>query len=200
MFWSCWFILIACLSHCTFADGHNRCPIQKVTSFAVQTPSHLDNGVGAQPPIQSVTLANFRDKVTPIVYDRTSSLKNRTQFSFVHISKCSGASFIQWARSKHNLRSDGTRTFPDFFPKYPQGVEVGNFYDRQRRESWVRLTFLRSPRSHILSLFKECRFDKWGKEVIEEQERSGRMAVPHTGTHMEDFVKWIDYFVARNDT
>ena len=199
-FCSCWLILIACLTPWVLIDAQRKCPTNNVASFAVQTPSHLGSDVGAQPPIQSVTLANLRDTSTPIVYDRTSSLKNRSQFSFVHISKCSGASFIQWARSKNNLRSDGSRTFPDFFPKYPQGVEVGNFYDRQRRASWVRLTFLRSPRSHVMSLFKECRFDKWGLEVIETQERNGRLAVPHTGTHMEDFRNWIDYFVARNDT
>ena len=159
-------------------------------------------GAELAPPVLSTTLRRHsqREIYDPLHYDRTSSLHNATFYSFVHISKCSGASFIKWARGKDNIRFNGQPTFKDFFPQNAQGQEIGNMYDLHKRPHYVRLTFVRSPRSHVMSLFKECRFDHWGMKIIRSQEEKGLKAVPHAGSHLEDFTEWVDYFVAGNDT
>ena len=170
----------------------------------VQPAAHSSASVALAPLLSTSLSANGSHSTSSqptIAFDRTSAVGNRN-FSFLHISKCSGASFIKWAIDPSNTRSNGKATFPRFSPKQAQGSEYGNVYDAKRgkRVPNVRMTMLRSPRAHVMSLFKECRFDEWGKQQIKRMTAQGKLAVPHNGTHLEDFTRWIDYFLAGNDT
>ena len=110
-------------------------------------------------------------------------------FSFVHISKCGGATFIAWA---HRQESP---LFPKgFYPENVSNQEHGAVFDIRERPDHVRLILLRSPRAHMLSMFKECRYNKWGMRVWAKQETEGRPSVPHNGTHLADFKEWIEYY------
>ena len=54
-----------------------------------------------------------------------------------------------------------------------------------------RLVFLRSPRAHVLSMFKECRYDAWGVALWKKNQSQ----VPHEGTHQHDFEQWLDWYL-----
>ena len=175
-------------------------------STSIVQPAHSSASVALAPLLSTSLVANNGAHSTSskptIAFDRNSLVGDWESYHFLHISKCSGASFIKWAIDPSNTRSNGKATFPRFSPKQAQGSEYGNVYDAKRgkRVPNVRMTMLRSPRAHVMSLFKECRFDEWGKQQIKRMTAQGKLAVPHNGTHLEDFTRWIDYFLAGNDT
>ena len=185
-----------------WARANNKTTNSRPLSDDSLANKEADAGVRLSPPVLSSTLqrTSVRDVSTPVLFDRTSSLADEQKFSFVHISKCGGASFISWALHDTNVRANGDPTFPHFYPQAAQGVEEGNLFDLEQRPGHFRLVMLRSPRSHVMSMFKECRFDPWGKSMISSRERHGEKPVPHHGTHLEDFTEWINYFLAANDT
>lgn len=95
------------------------------------------------------------------------------QWSFVHIPKTAGASVIVDAGKLNAL-----------YPKDPVGKEHGSLYDRAKRPSSKHLVMLRSPRTHVISQYAECRYDKWGKKVTTTD-------FPRSGTFENDFKKWL---------
>ena len=50
---------------------------------------------------------------------------------------------------------------------------------------------LRSPRAHVLSMFKECRYDSWGVSLW----KRNISQVPHSGTHQHDFEQWLEWYL-----
>jgi hypothetical protein len=92
------------------------------------------------------------------VINRSWPFKDTELFSYVHISKTGGSTFITWANASH--------LFSRFYPRIDYGQEHGHYYDRMQRPHAQRLVFLRSPRSHVLSMFKECRYDDWGVQLM----------------------------------
>ena len=153
------------------------------------------------PPLLSTSVGRVSSRCSaePLKMDRTSDLGDRSSFNFVHISKCGGASFIEWAIDPGTTRPGGRPLLPNFSPPYAQGVEEGNLF-RQPRDGGAKLVLLRSPRRHVMSMFRECRFNTWGRNVIRRRKKNGLRTVPHTGTHGHDFRQWVDYFLAANDT
>ena len=158
---------------------------------------------GVAPPILSGSMGRVTGRETKIgwEYDRTKSLSDSKAFRFVHVSKCGGSSFIAWALDENNVRyPGGPPMLPNFEPKDTAGYETGNLYDKKRFPRATSLITLRSPRSHMLSMFKECRFNRWGRHTIKRRKQNNLPTVPHSGTHVEDFMQWIDYFLTSYDT
>ena len=118
------------------------------------------------------------------VRDRHNSLNSSMPFSFVHISKAGGATFINWAKHHHGL-------FPQFYPSHSEGLEHGFLFDRRARPHSQRLVLLRSPRAHMLSMFKECRYNQWGLRLI----NSKKSYIPHGGSHQDDFEQWVGFYL-----
>lgn len=185
-----------CLAWCEHVNFKGPAFVVKRTSFSD------DSRTEVAVPLHSTSLGRVsgRESREPVRFDRSGSLSNASAFAFVHISKCGGESFIKWAHQSTNVRPDGTPTLPRFTPQRAHGTETGNLFDVEAHPNSTRLVFLRSPRSHVMSMFKECRYDKWGKHLIKKREKGGKRTVPHHRSHMEDFMAWVDYFVARNDS
>ena len=135
-----------------------------------------------RPPRELPLLAGLRLKNASIK-DRNRVFNEHELFSFIHISKAGGSTFIRWAHA--------SRIFPRFHPEAETGDEEGYFYDRAARSTAQRLVLLRSPRAHVLSMFKECRYDAWGVKLW----KSNQSQVPHEGTHQHDFERWLDWYV-----
>ena len=134
-----------------------------------------------EPPLLSSAWLSTRHAV---VLDKHRALNQTRHFSFVHISKAGGATFIQWACHHREL-------FPRFYPTHPVGAEHGFLFDRRKRPQSQRLVLLRSPRAHLLSMFKECRYDAWGRKLIHQS----KSYIPHSGSHQHDFEQWVDYYM-----
>jgi len=150
-------------------------------------------GTGAQqaalasPPARSVELSTLAhtwlNEVA--VKDRQAFFNQSLLFSFVHISKVGGATFIDWAHGP-----TGKLLFPQFYPSKTSGIEHGLLYDVAQRPAAQRLVLLRSPRAHLLSMFKECRYSSWGSSLL----KKNWSVVPHHSTHQHDFEQWIGYY------
>ena len=97
-----------------------------------------------RPPRELPLLAGSRLKNASIK-DRNRVFNEQELFSFIHISKAGGSTFIRWAQA--------SRIFPHFYPASSAGPEHGYFYDRAHRPMAQRPVFLRSPRAHVLSMF-----------------------------------------------
>lgn len=52
----------------------------------------------------------------------------------------------------------GKESFDVFRPNRTSGVERGVLFDRRRFPGAIYMTHLRDPRSHVLSMYKECRY------------------------------------------
>ena len=118
---------------------------------------------------------------------RCATLDRSRRFSFLHISKSGGASWI----NELELIKPGK-----LYPKSRQGPEWGQIYqNKQNRFDHLsyHLAAFRSPRHHTWSLWSECRFDGWGQRVTRDT------AFPRSGQDadgdLRDFITWMDHFV-----
>ena len=120
---------------------------------------------------------------------RWKMLNASNMFSFVHISKCAGATWI--STLKH---------LPlDVCPTKKAGKEYSVFYQTNNKckakpsKKTYHLVSLRSPRHHVWSLFTECKYDKWGIKTTNNTgfPRSGN----NTATDESDFQLWLDHFL-----
>ena len=98
------------------------------------------------------------------------------RFSFVHISKCGGSSFIQRLR----------QAFLYWFPYSDYGAEHSVFYQKQNFPADYSLVVLRSPRRHVWSLYSMCRYSDWGKTLIINSN------FPNKGPDIPAIGKWLD--------
>ena len=101
---------------------------------------------------------------TSRAFHRISASLNKNNFnatkksSFVHISKCAGATFIR-------LLKDAPL---NVCPRAEAGFEKSAWYQHHTskcQDSDYKLVSLRSPRHHVYSLFTECKYDSWGRKV-----------------------------------
>jgi hypothetical protein len=128
---------------------------------------------------------NHTTSTTKLPYKRTQTLNPKGKFSFVHISKAAGST---WIRTLLNLHLD---TCPD----KEAGQEYPVWYQNNKicTGSDHHMLSLRSPRHHVWSLFTECKYDAWGKKV------TNGLGFPRSGnsaTHDEkDFDKWLRHFL-----
>lgn len=117
---------------------------------------------------------------------RCEKLDMNKRFSFIHISKTGGSS---WIREFKTL-------LKDFFPQEEFGIEHSVSYQNSLDPFdflSYHLVSLRSPRQHVFSLFAECKYDAWGKIMTNGTD------FPHSGTTPEadvrDFRTWLNHFL-----
>jgi hypothetical protein len=105
-------------------------------------------------------------------------------FSFVHIAKCAGASFM----------GEFTSLVKDVRPKRWGGVDVEQTVAHQRIEfpGDYTLTSFKSPRHHVWSMFSECKYSDWGLR------QTNHTAFQRTGnsprSDVDDFEAWLRHF------
>eukprot|EP00986_Skeletonema_menzelii_P006891 scaffold2615_cov151-Skeletonema_menzelii.AAC.4 len=96
-------------------------------------------------------------------------------FSYVHISKCSGSTWVTLLK-KLNLR---------VFPQHRAGQEEFSVQFQRSKlgtKAAYHSTTLRSPRHHVLSMFLHCKYFKKGKQQFQ-----------WNGTDESDFEGWLDH-------
>ena len=106
---------------------------------------------------------------------------NENDFSkvlFLHIPKTAGASF------KRDMNSYGNFNLTKTEFCYQELLQFGNHSDKLP----YMVTFLRNPRSHVLSQFFECKYDLWGKVT------TMNTAFPRNSSDVEDFILWVNHF------
>jgi len=103
-------------------------------------------------------------------------------WAFVHIPKTGGASFIRHFQKQH--ASAG------FWPPTEQGNEycLPWVLKKNSGRKVAVLTLFRSPRAHVMSLFKECYFNNWGRQ------KTRNTLFPRTQNRTADFLSWLQHF------
>ncbi|KAL9184506.1 hypothetical protein ACHAXT_012476 [Thalassiosira profunda] len=112
------------------------------------------------------------------------------KFSFVHISKCAGATFIR-------LLKDAPL---NVCPRAEAGFEQSAWHQHHASEcqdSDYKLVSLRSPRHHVYSLFTECKYDKWGRQVTKNTgfPRTNDTGVECRECDERDIDQWLGSFL-----
>mmetsp|Transcript_29582 Transcript_29582/g.62843 ORF Transcript_29582/g.62843 Transcript_29582/m.62843 type:complete len:413 (-) Transcript_29582:1406-2644(-) len=109
-------------------------------------------------------------------------------FSFVHISKGAGSTFIRLLKSAPL----------DVCPRSEAGREHSAWYQHQVacKDANYHMVSLRSPRHHVWSLFTQCKYGPWGKRV------TNGTNFPNSGNEVEceecdetDFDRWLESFL-----
>ena len=122
---------------------------------AAAAPQHAYTGTGGTGLTYAETLEGGPVQ-RPLA--RRTPFRNQDKYSFVHIPKCAGASFIAAALE---LFGENRHTKPMFRPIQQNGYEVSLAEDQRERPRHRRLTLLRSPRSHVCSQYTECALDPY---------------------------------------
>ena len=106
-------------------------------------------------------------------------------FSFIHISKCAGTS---WLQELHKV-------LPQLQPKEASGEEYTVQWTMENLPSDYLLLSLKSPRHHVWSLFSQCKYSPFGIDATEG------LDFPRSGETPEadekDFDEWLKFFEAR---
>lgn len=114
--------------------------------------------------------------------ERTLNLNPDGKFSFVHISKCAGASWISLLKKTLSLNVCAA----EHSAWYLNNIHCKKGVDN-------KLVSVKSPRHHVWSQFTECKYDTWGEEITKNTKfpRSG-----HTPqSDLNDFNLWLEHFV-----
>jgi hypothetical protein len=127
-------------------------------------------------------------------------------FSFVHISKASGASWVRELKAVINkFNNSSTSTRSHLFPQAEQGAEFGVAYQNAHAFGSdgafdfvnYHLISLRSPRHHSWSLFLQCKYGEWGVQTTRGTN------FPRSGTTIEsdltDYRIWLYHFLRTHD-
>ena len=118
---------------------------------------------------------------------RVANLDPTDKFSFVHISKCAGST---WLRLFNFLKLN-------ICPEKEAGVEHSVSYQQQYtcKDADYTLISLRSPRHHVWSQFTMCKYSRWGKRVTRKSND-----FPRSGDKFEDdevdFDSWLSHFAS----
>ena len=136
--------------------------------------------------ITSANITNNGTRVNNILpIKRKKTLDPTKKFSFVHISKAAGST---WIRTLLNLPLNTC-------PEEEAGKEYPVWYQNNKKcpNSDYHMLSLRSPRHHVWSLFTECKYDDWGKRVTKG------LGFPRSGSNATndevDFDKWLNHFL-----
>ena len=120
---------------------------------------------------------------------RIAYLDPENKFSFVHISKCAGSTWIRLFKDILKI---------DICPSEESGTEQSVYYQQNYtcKDADYSLISLRSPRHHVWSQFTMCKYSSWGKK------RTTRKGFPRTGDTYEDdeadFDTWLTHFLVNN--
>ena len=118
---------------------------------------------------------------------RVAPLDSTDKFSFVHISKCAGSTWIRLFKEILKL---------NICPEREAGAEHSVSYQQQRKckDADHTLISLRSPRHHVWSQFTMYKYSSWGKNItlLEDFPRSG----DNYKDDEVDFDSWLYHFVS----
>ena len=116
---------------------------------------------------------------------RIANLDPANKFSFVHISKCAGSTWISLFTTFLKL---------NICPEHQTGPEHSVFYQRHFRckDADYTLISLRSPRHHVWSQFTMCKYSPWGVSVTKDFPMSGEEREDDEA----DFDSWLFHFVS----
>lgn len=129
------------------------------------------------------------------------------RFSYVHISKNSGVSWIRELKKLKNVPKNLPSTpeemrdnFPTvgLYPTAENGAEHGVLFQDQLlkdHKPFHRLITLRSPRHQIWSMFSHCYYSTWGKKATKSF-----FPRENPGNDLLDFEVWLDHFLTYNKT
>lgn len=159
----------------------NKFNTDMVSSSETLMANYIHNYTSSEEVKGGVRIATLdKHRITPL--DPTK------KFSFVHIAKCAGAT---WIRLLHTvLRLDTS-------PKNETGDEFSVFFHKNWccKDADYTLISLRSPRHHVWSQFIMCKYSPWGPNITK-----GRTEFPRSGNEYEDdevdFDSWLSHFVA----
>jgi hypothetical protein len=118
---------------------------------------------------------------------RCKSLSMDRKFSFIHISKTGGASWIE--ELKRLVHSN-------LFPQNEAGVEHSvSFQNSLDPFDFLshHLISLRSPRHHLWSLFSQCKYGAWGLIWTNGTDFPRHGTTPEADVH--DFRIWLNHFL-----
>lgn len=108
---------------------------------------------------------------------------NSTQYLLLHhISKCSGGSL------HHEALSKGIK-HASFEQCYQKMLTVKNPFERNSEKTPFLVTYIRSPRDHVYSLYAECRFDMLFFKMAKKRLPKGASKILE-----EDFLLWLNHF------
>ena len=167
-----------CPASCGACPGAGAGALDKARLAAEDSwelPGPAEAGQAEAPPGQ----AGAHQAEAPRAYPTLSA---DYSFSFLHIPKVAGASFIR--EMKKGAIREGS-----FYPGKEAGQEHCLLWDVKKRPKakWRHIVFFRSPRHHALSEFSECRFDMhWAKVK--------RFWFPWMLPVSVAFPKWVDHF------
>jgi hypothetical protein len=123
---------------------------------------------------------------------QTLQMEDRV-FSYVHISKTGGASWITELQS--------LLPAANVFPQTPTGAEHSvSFQNALNPFDFLsyHLVSLRSPRLHVWSLFTECKYDWWGKQVTKDTDFPRKGTTP--ADDVRDFGIWVHHFLSASSS
>ena len=126
--------------------------------------------------------------------NRIAPLDPHNKFSFVHISKCAGATWIRLLKEFLNLKNvcPGSEAGPEHSVSYQQQYKC--------KDADYTLISLRSPRHHVWSQFTMCKYSQWGQRVTRNYTDFPRSGEGYQDDQV-DFDSWLSHFVAmRNET
>ena len=119
---------------------------------------------------------------------RIAPLDPTDKFSFVHISKCAGSTWIRLFKEVLKL---------NICPEKEDGVEHSVSYQQQYKCKGADYTLisLRSPRHHVWSQFTMCKYSRWGKRVTRKSDDFPRSGDEYKDDEV-DFNLWLGNFVS----
>lgn len=122
---------------------------------------------------------------------RIANLDPANKFSFVHISKCAGTTWIRLFKKILKL---------NICPREESGTEQSVSYQQQYtcKDADYTLISLRNPRHHVWSQFTMCKHSAWGKRATKNK------SFPRSGDKYKDdevdFDAWLAHFSVNNNT
>jgi len=120
-------------------------------------------------------------------------------YRFVHIAKTAGTSFLRDARQHLSNRTalvgaeDCYKNIRSGNNVYFEKLGLGPGTTREGATPVHMSAFLRFPRAHVLSLFLECKYDRWGKTLTKQR---GPFAANSYASDMAAFGAWMLYFTS----
>ncbi len=146
------------------------------TEMFIHTNIHL-----MQPDLTNVNIGPLPQRI--------ANLDPANKFSFVHISKCAGTTWIRLFNKILKL---------NICPREESGTEQSVSYHQQYtcKDADYTLISLRSPRHHVWSQFTMCKYSAWGKRATKKK------SFPRSGDKYEDdevdFDSWLAHFAVNN--
>jgi len=148
--------------------------------------------------VVAATPPNDRQQPPALHALQQESLDQDSSSTLVETSKLDGGSLIRLRLGSeaispfHVPKTGGTSLIHELHSSFPnEGVDAAaGIYERclsALPSTDFVVTMLRSPRSHVISQYEECRYDPWGQHHTTDD-------FPRRGRAQDDFVEWLGHF------